>query len=539
LVAAGNAANGEPAERRVFLAERRVRSIVFRSPDYKAANRRHRPRALGAQFQGEKMQPSPQPPQQNGHSRVLLIYPPISKQERYSSAIGASGGNQIPLGIFYLAAELRRHGHPVKVIDGEAENLTAQQLVGQAVAWRPDLIGISSTTVAFHRALELANELKTKVPHAPIVLGGPHVSSNVAHAMGHAVFDYAVLGEGEESLRELCEALRENRPLDGCAGIAFRRDGKVVITPCRPLIADLDSLPFPAFDLIPNIRHYNPPPCNYKKLPAVNVITSRGCPSRCTFCDRNVFGQKLRQRSAENVADEIEMLYRTHHIREIAFVDDTFTIGKQRIYQTFELLERRGIHVYWTCMSRVNTVDLELLQFMRRHGCWHISFGIESGSEEILRQIKKHVSLEQVKRAVAMCRACDIKTKGFFMLGHPGETAETIEMTIEFGLRLPLDDIVATINTPIPGSPQFGEAALYGTLDQSDWSQFNYWRPVFVPTGLTREFLLEKHREFYRRFYLRPRVLARYATSLFSTSGPRRLIALAKSARFLVKRRAA
>lgn len=485
------------------------------------------------------MSNSTAPAVQAGASRVLLVYPPISKQERYSSEIGASGGNQIPLGVFYLAAELRRHGHPVNVIDGEANNLTAEQIVETAVEWSADLVGISSTTVAFHRALELARIIKARLPDALIVLGGPHVSSNPEHAMSYGEFDYGVIGEGERTLVELCRALAGGADVGAIAGMAYRREGKLQINPRPALIDDLDSLPFPAYDLLPDIRRYNPPPCNYKRLPAVNVITSRGCPNQCTFCDRCVFGQKLRQRSAENVADEVEMLYRDYGVREIAFVDDTFTIGKKRVYRIFELLDQRKIHVHWTCMSRVNTVDEELLRFMRQHGCWHVSFGIESGNQDILRRIKKNITLAQVEKAIGMCRTVGIKTKGFFMLGHPGETAETIDQTIDFALRLPIDDIVATINTPIPGSPQYAEAELHGALDRTDWSQFNYWRPVFVPAGLTQEYLLEKHREFYRRFYLRPRVLLRYAASMFSASGPRRLVSLAKSARFLIHRKAA
>jgi radical SAM superfamily enzyme YgiQ (UPF0313 family) len=472
-------------------------------------------------------------------SRVLLVYPPISKQERYSSEIGAAGGNQIPLGVFYLAAKLRRLGHEAKVIDGEAENRTAGEIVRAAVAWSATIVGISSTTVAFHRALELAQALKARRSELPIVLGGPHITSNYRHAMGHAEFDYGVVGEGERTLPELCAALENGSPVADIPGVVYRHGEELAVNPPRELIADLDPLPFPAFDLVPDMRRYTPPPSNYMRLPVANVITARGCPSQCTFCDRNLFGQRLRQRSAGNVADEIELLYRRYGVREIAFVDDTFTLGKKRIYEIFNLLDEREIRIVWTCMSRVNGIDAELLTFMREHGCWHISFGIESGNEEVLRRIKKHISLQQVERAVALCRDAGIKTKGFFILGHPGETAETVRQTIDFALRLPIDDIVATINTPIPGSPQYAEARQYGTLDETDWSQFNYWRPVFVPHGLSREFLLEKHRELYRRFYLRPRVLFRYAASMFSASGPRRLVSLAKSARYLLKRRAA
>ncbi len=467
--------------------------------------------------------------------RIYLIYPPISKQERYSSDIGASGGNQIPLGVFYLASWLRQQGHEIAVVDGEAENLTAEEIAGRVAGFAPDLIGISSTTVAFHRALELAAILRQGHPRVPLVLGGPHVSSNAEHAMGFTEFDYGVLGEGEITLAELVERIANGTPVHDLPGLAFRENNEVRINPPRDPIVDLDELPFPAFDLIPDIGRYAPPPCNYKRLPVVNVITARGCPHQCTFCDRNVFGRRLRQRSAENVAAEIEYLVKHFGVREIAFVDDTFTIGKERIRKIFTLLQEKGIRLWWTCMGHINTVDRELLEFMRDQGCWHISFGIESGNAGILQRIKKTISLDQVRQVIGWCAELGIRTKGFFIVGHPGETEGTIEETIRYALELPLDDIVATINTPIPGSPQYAEAHEHGSLDKTDWSKFNYWRPVFVPTGLTREVLLARHQEFYRRFYLRPRILWRYFLSLFSSGGLRRLRALARSSLFLFR----
>jgi anaerobic magnesium-protoporphyrin IX monomethyl ester cyclase len=468
--------------------------------------------------------------------RVLLVYPPISMQERYSSAIGNAGGQQMPLGVFYLAAVLREKGHEVAVIDGEAENVTAADIVARVAQFQPGLVGISSTTVAFHRALEVAAEIRAGQPALPIVLGGPHVSSNAAHAMSFPVFDYAIVGEGEVSLVELVESLERGADLTAIGGLVYRKDGKLVVNPCAAWVQDLDAIPFPAYDLVADLSRYTPPPCNYKKRPVANIITSRGCPNQCTFCDRSVFGRSLRQRSAANVAAEIEHLWNRYHVREIAFVDDTFTIRPQRIRDLFEILDRKGISFPWTCMSRINTVDLDLLRFMRDHGCWHVSFGIESGSEDILRRIKKNISLEQTRRVIEWCAALRIRTKGFFIVGHPGETPQTAEQSIRLALELPLDDVVATLNTPIPGSPQHREAAQYGSLDETDWSQFNYWRPVFVPHGWTQEELLAKHREFYRRFYLRPRIIGRYVRSFFSPSGPRRVWVLARSLPFIFRK---
>jgi anaerobic magnesium-protoporphyrin IX monomethyl ester cyclase len=447
--------------------------------------------------------------------RILLIYPPISMQERYSSDIGHSGGRQLPLGVYYLASYLRRSGHSVTVIDGEAQGMSAHEIGLKSVEFKPDIVGISSTTVAFHRALEMAKESKSLMPKIPIVIGGPHVTAVVNDVLSHPEIDFAVLGEGEITFTKLVDVIENQGDITSVKGLAFRKNGSTVINTPRPYIQDLDDIPFPAYDLINNFSMYNPPPTNYKKLPVANIITSRGCPNQCTFCGHSVFGRTLRQRSPENIAEEIELLYNHYNIREIAFVDDTFTINPERIKILFKLLNQKNIHFPWTCMSRINTVNEDMLHFMKDNGCWHISFGIESGNENILQLIKKNISLDAVKKVVGTCHRLGILTKGFFIVGHPGETEETIEQTIRFSLSIPLDDVVVTLNTPLPGTSQYQTAQEYGYLDHSDWSKYNMWNPVFVPKGLTAEILLKKHREFYRRFYLRPRIIKRYAASFF------------------------
>lgn len=468
--------------------------------------------------------------------RVLILYPPISKQERYSSQIGNAGGNQIPLGIYYLASFLRQNGHDVQVIDGEAQTLDAHACVERILAFKPCIVGISSTTVAFHRAVEIAEILREQQPDIPLVLGGPHVTTNPSGVLASSIFEYGVVGEGEVSFLELIQALNAQTDLGSVQGIVHKKEGEVCQTPTRPFIAPLDSLPFPAYDLIPDLSAYNPPPCNYRKIPVANIITSRGCPNRCTFCDQSIFGRQLRQRSAENIVSEIELLHTRYGIREIAFVDDTFTIDNERIRQIFSLLNQKGISFPWTCMSRINTVDEDILRFMKDAGCWHISFGIESGNREILKRIQKNIELERVVHVVRLCSNIGLKTKGFFIIGHPGETQETIEETIRFALSIPLDDIVVTINTPIPGSVQYTEASQYGSLDETDWRQFNYHRPVFVPNGLSQQLLTESYRNFYRRFYFRPRILWRYWKSFWLPGGIKRFVQLFRALPFLFKK---
>jgi radical SAM superfamily enzyme YgiQ (UPF0313 family) len=206
----------------------------------------------------------------------------------------------------------------------------------------------------------------------------------------------------------------------------------------------------------------------------------------------------------------------------------------QRVYDIFNILTKRGLKFPWTCMARIDTVDEKLLAFMKEHGCWHISFGIESADQHILDTIRKNIRLEQVRTTIDTCHRQGMLTKGFFMIGHPNETVESINKTISFATKLALDDVVVTINTPMPGTEQFKNISTYGTVDTSNWTTFNYWNPVFVPYGLTREILTTKHKEFYRRFYLRPRIMLRYIKELAGPAGMKRLIQLLKAFRFLL-----
>lgn len=469
-----------------------------------------------------------------------MVYPPISKMDRYGSELGVFGGKQIPLGVFCLAAYLRQQGYAVQALDAEARELTNDDIVQTLRTGGFDVLGISSTTVAFHRALELAESVKAASPETTIVIGGPHVSSQPAHPLQFAAFDYAICNEGEETLVELLRMLAERKDPRDVRGLVYRRNGEVIANPCRPYIADLDALPLPAYDMIPDMEIYSPPPFNYKRLPVANIMTSRGCPNACTFCENTTFGRQFRVRGAEGIVAEIEFLIEKYGVREISFVDDTFTVKRSRIYEIFDLTRKRGLKFPWSCMSRVNTVDEELLRYMRDNGCWYISFGVESADEEILRTIHKNITPASVQLAIEICHRLGIVTKGFFMIGHPRETVATIDETIAFAKRIPLRHVVVTINTPMPGTEQYKHARKYGTLDESDWKRFNYWKPVFVPHGLTAEILLAKQQQFIREFYLRPRLLLRQLQfALSSPSNFRQLVRIvAGSIRYLLRKRA-
>jgi anaerobic magnesium-protoporphyrin IX monomethyl ester cyclase len=442
-------------------------------------------------------------------TKLLLVYPPVTQRERYGGISGIFGGKQIPLGLFYLAAFARAHGYEVDVVDAEARGLHADSVLATLLQGRFNVLGISANTVSFHRALQLASLVKQVAPETATVIGGPHVSCQPAQPLEYAAFNYAVRGEGEETLIGFLAMLERGTAPDPVLGLIYRHGDEIVVNPPRPYIKDLDALPFPAFDLIPDLSAYNPPPFGYRERPVANIITSRGCPNNCTFCERATFGRRIRMRSPANIADEIELLMGVHGVKEIAFVDDTFTVLPRRIYELFDITRQRGLQFPWTCMSRVDTVDEDLLRFMRDNGCWYIAFGIESGDEAILREIRKRITLADAERAIGISHRLGIRTKGFFIVGHPNESEASIDKSIAFAEKLELDQIIVTLNTPMPGSYQYEHADEFGTLDRPAWAKFNYRSPVFVPHGMTKELLVRKHREFLRRFYYAPGRLSR------------------------------
>jgi radical SAM superfamily enzyme YgiQ (UPF0313 family) len=441
---------------------------------------------------------------------VFLINSYITSRERYGKDIGDIGGHQMPLGIYYLAAYLLRDSVKVSVIDAEAFRLAHEEVMDILMKSDVKIIGITSTTVGFRNARALAEMIRRALPYVTIIIGGPHMTAMPDATMKTGAFDYGIIREGEIALSRLVQFLLYGKGrIEEIPNIYYTEAGKIACNPAVEYIQEMDSIPFPARQLCPDISVYKPPVGAFRRQPVVSIITSRGCPYQCIFCDNNTFGRKTRFFSAEYVVAEIEEVVKKYGAKEIAFLDDTFVLDKRRLRRIFELLKERGIEFAWSCMTRVNNLDYETLKFMKENGCWQIRFGIESGNQEVLDFIKKGITLQQVRDVAEWCRRLKINTTGFFMIGHHTDTLKTIQDTIEFANSLPLTDVTAAINTPIPGTESYAKAKQYGTYDESDWTSLNYWTPVFVPHGLSREVMLEKQAELYRRFYLRLDVIIR------------------------------
>ncbi len=411
-----------------------------------------------------------------------------------------------PLGLAYLAAMSEERGDSVRVLDMEVDDTPLQQVVREHA---PDVIGITANTMQIESAWRVAQGLK-QTTRATIVLGGPHPTFLAAESVERPEIDVVVRGEGELTWVDLCAHLEKGESLQDVKGITYERDGQVVSNAERPVIDAVDSLPFPAYHLFRMDRYTNlQPTLDDIEGASYPILTSRGCPYRCTYCSQ-ILPRRWRARSAENVVAEWRWLVRELGAREIGVLDDSFNIDRQRALDICELIIAEGLnHVPWIMINgiRANLVDEELLGRMREAGCIRTAFGVESGNQRILDTvIDKRLTLDQVRAAFKAAKAVGMETIGFFIIGLPGETEETMEETIRFACEL--DPVVANFSmaTPFPGTEMYKQVMKNGRLLVKDWGEFAFFenRAQFETDEMPAELVERKWQEAYRRFYLRP-----------------------------------
>lgn len=363
------------------------------------------------------------------------------------------------MGLLYLASVLRNAGHKVRIIDGEVERLDQDAVAGIVASERPDFFGITSTTAQATRAFALARTVKARSPETFVTLGGPHASSLPERSLQECdALDAVVFGEGEQTILEIMDRLAARESLEGVRGTAYRDANGIAVNVARELIDDLDSIPFPAWDLIPMHQYVASTWFPNKVKQYTNIFTSRGCPYGCTFCGaKTTWTRKFRARSPENVVAEMGEVYTRFGIPNFFISDDLFTLKRKRVMEICTLILEKRLPVTWTCLSRVNTVDPEMLVLMKKAGCHMIAYGLESGSQAVLDKLDKGTTVEQGIAAVEMTKAAGIKVFGSFMIGSPGETPETVETTIRLIRKLKLDEVGLGVTTAYPGTDLFEE----------------------------------------------------------------------------------
>ncbi len=406
--------------------------------------------------------------------KILLIEPPvIIRRDEFHQCMP-------PLGLSYIASYIRNHGYAVAILDACVEGwdkraefkkgwdfkgLTKDEIRKWIAGYAPDIIGISwkftRQETAFSLTLEAAREYGGA---ATVVTGGAHPSSNPEDVLDKYDVDYIVLGEGEEIFKNLITALTTKKDVKKIEGLAFKDKGRIVKNEKVSYIQTLDSLPYPARDLLPMDKYSSDNRANsfegdVREYPKTTIITSRGCPEKCTFCAiKGIWGRKYRVRSAENVVGELEELVYRYGMKEIHFLDDNLTLDKERAARIFDLVVERGIKFHWRTPNGVSskTLDPGLIAKMKESGCYRLSLGIESGNERILNEvIKKNLDLEKLKQVNKWVKEAGLEREGFFILGMPGEDSDTIMDTINLAMEMDLDSAAFFSAQPFPGTELF------------------------------------------------------------------------------------
>ena len=459
--------------------------------------------------------------------KIVLVTPPYERIAQGYEFVKHITNRSPSLGLLHLAAAVREEGYTPSIIESDIFDLSPDEVVAQILREKPAFVGITLFTVGTWVASEIARKIKLKRPDIKVIIGGPHVSSMGVETMERfPEFDVAVVGEGEEVLIRLLKAWREGTRLNDVPALIFRDPDalnvRIVSTPKLAINKDLDRLPFPAWDLLPDFPNaYLPAVYDFPQGPVASIAASRGCPFHCKFCDTSTFGASVRAYTPERVFEMMQHLQQRWGIRHVLFVDDLFTASKKRTTKLCNLIIDSGLQMTWSCASRVDVINPETLKLMKQAGCWEMSFGLESGSNELLQKMDKSASLDKSVRAIHWADEAGIRSKGLFMLGYPGENEETMAQTKAFVKSIPLTIMNLTKFTPYPGSPIYRD--IYGTNIRDDhWEKMNGMNFIWTADGLSRERLNQMYRQILTAFYSQHRVGKNYA--LLTLRYPRHLL---------------
>ena len=388
------------------------------------------------------------------------------------------------------------------IIDGLADNLTPDALEEKIRKFKPDVVGLTATTPAIYDAYEAARIAKELNPETLVIIGGPHATFTAEEVLTECRHvDLVVMGEGEQTFGEILERYERGGGFADVLGVAYRsEDGVVKVNPPRPLIRNLDDVPIPAYDLLPMDRY------EVNGVSYAAIMTSRGCPYNCVFCSSSLqFGRRWRAHSPERVLEELRILREKFGVREIEFLDDTFTLDQKRAIELSRKIVEEGLDISWSASSRVNTFSREVGEAMHRAGAHTVYFGIESGSESTLRFIGKGITKRQAIDAVKAAKSAGLNALGSFVIGFPYETEEDIRKTIKFSNEVGVDLAQFTIATPYPGTRLWKMAVEKGLLLTRNWRKFTtldvVMRSLYLTPQRIKKFLLQA----YLAFYLHPR----------------------------------
>lgn len=457
--------------------------------------------------------------------RVFLALPPgVHDLEIYR----ITDMNAPPLGLAYIASVLEGEGHRVRILDSPTLRIDDEGFMAEVRSFSPDVIGLSVQTPMALRAYRVVRMVKEEYPDVPVILGGPHPTYMYEEALD-AGADVVVRGEltTAELLRVIEERGVDPEALRRVKGIAFRDGGRTVVTEDRPLIADLDTLPDPARHLLPMDRYT----LFGKPIRLAHVMASRGCPYGCIYCITSYFwGRRIRFRSPERVAAEIEELVEKYRANRVVFTDDELVVNRRFVHGLIEALGERGLDIEFACGARVDHVSKDFLKFLFDSGCIALYFGVESASQSTLDRIGKRIRTEQAERVFRWVKELGGFAAGSFILGFPWETLEDMRETVQFAIKLDPAYAQFTVLTPYPGTPLYRMAEEQGLIVDRKREHYTTIRPVMRGLHFTAKQLGRMLLYAYRRFYLRASFLFREFRAgrlgdllrvLFRSLGPR------------------
>lgn len=441
--------------------------------------------------------------------KILLIIPPLVLHSDRDVGFKET----LPhIGFSYIASYLKSMGLEVRIVDSVALNLNLKNIINIFNEYIPDVVGITASTYQIYEAAKTARAIKDINPEIPVLIGGYHTSAIPGETLREfEEFDFAICGEGEYQTYQLIKSLLNKDNFKDIRGIAYREGREVVITPKQPRITDLNSLPFPAFELLPTDKYRGLYTLFSKRERALPISTIRGCPYNCVFCFKSI-GSNVKYRSPANVIEELKRDVRNFGVTQIVFTDEMFSLDRERACLICEemIRERLNTKIKWVCQNRVDTVDPELLTLMKRAGCGVISYGIESGNQEVLEKIKKNFKLPLARDAIKWTREAGIMADTNFIIGHPYDTISSIKDTINFAVEINPDTTSFAILTPLPGT-EVAKMAPKGIgglslIIEDDWSKYGKQIGEALELRDIKRHKLERfHRQAYMRFYLRPK----------------------------------
>jgi radical SAM superfamily enzyme YgiQ (UPF0313 family) len=442
---------------------------------------------------------------------VLLVNPPYTNFE----GMKESGGHMMSLGLAYLASYLRKHlDCRISILDIEVRGLNYEEVKESIKKENADIIGITCLTPTIPHVFKIAEIIKKEInPKSIIVAGGIHPTALPEETIRNPFIDFVAVGEGESTFYELVKTIKEKRrDFNKINGLYFKREGKIVATPPRELIADLDEIPFPARDLFDLSLYYSAPTKKVSSDPAGPILTSRGCAFNCIHCiSRKIWKGRVRFRSVQNVIKEMEECINKFGIKQFNIYDDTFTLNRERAMKICDEIIKRRWEIAWVSFSRVNTISKELAKKMKKAGCKKISFGLESGSQKVLDLMRKQATTEMGRKAVEMVVKQGILAHASFMFGNVGETEETIKETIKVAKSLPLDNATFFITSPVPGTDLYEISKKVGFITKdTKWTEFaplTNTSPILVQRNVSKERLVYWQKRAFREFYLRPKYI--------------------------------